>query len=92
MHGCGLENNARSAGHTVMANGDERLVGRRFISNAPLTGDIDWKVLDTRSLNGLRIKLHKLHELERHAHFDGKTECARFTGGKRVVVCPVSTR
>ena len=49
-------------------------------SDPPLSRDVDGQVLDPRLLNWLRIELHQLHDLERHTHFDGETQRARFAG------------
>ena len=70
-----------NAEHAPMKNGDERFFYGELISYAPVTGDIDWKVFDTGSLNGLRIELHEFHNLERHINFYGKAEFARFGSG-----------
>ena len=61
-------------------------------SNSPLTRDVDGEVLDPRLLNWLRIELHQLHYLEGHTHFDREAQRARFTGGKRVIMRPMSAR
>ena len=59
--------------------------------NSPTTWGIDGKKLDTGLLNWLRVELHKLHDLDRHPHFNGKTERSRFTGGQRIIMCPIPT-
>ena len=61
-------------------------------SDSPLARDVDGQVLDPRLLNWLRIELHQLHYLERHTHFDGEAQRAGFTGGKRVIMRPISAR
>ena len=40
-------------------------------------------------LNWLRVEFHKLHDLNRHAHLNGKAELFRFGGGERIVMCPI---
>ena len=59
-------------------------------SDPPLTRDVDGEIFDTRLLNRLRIEFHQLHDLERHTYFDGEAQFGRFTGGKRVIMRPMS--
>ena len=68
----------------------EPFLGGNEPSDSPLTWDVDGQVLDPRLLNWLRIELHELHYLKRHTHFDGEAQRARFTGGKRVIMRPMS--
>ena len=79
--GSDWKNSEPNAEHLLMENGDKGLFDGVFISNTPVTGDIDWKVFDTGSLNGLGIELHEFHDFERHIDFYGKAECARFGSG-----------
>ena len=59
--------------------------------NSALTWCVYGKVFDTGLSNRLRIELHKLHDLERHAHFDRKAERFGFGSGECIIMCPVST-
>src|SRR5262245_52725859 len=65
--------------------------GGKATSNLPLTRHVDRQVLDPRSLNRLRIESHQGHYLRRHTYFDGESQRTCLTGGKRIVMRPVST-
>src|SRR5262249_41590771 len=54
----------------------------------PLPRNVEGQVLDPGLLNGLRIELHQLHDLDRHINLDGQPKLARFAGGQSVIVCP----
>ena len=61
-------------------------------SDPPLTRKFDGQKLDPGLLNWLRIERHQLHYFKRHIHFDREAQRGRFTGGKRVIMRPMSAR
>src|SRR5215472_5481087 len=65
-------------------------IKRHRPSDSPLTRHVDGQILDPGSLNWLRIESHQSHYLRRHAYLDGETQRTCLTGGKRVVMRPMS--
>jgi len=59
-------------------------------SDPPPTWNIVGQKFDPGLLDWLRIERHQLHHLKRHAHFDREAQCARFIGGQRVIMRPMS--
>src|SRR5262249_8288970 len=65
-------------------------IKRHRPSDSPLTRHVDGQILDPGSLNWLRIESHQSHYLRRDIYLDGETQRTCLTGGKRVVMCPMS--